>query len=77
MKDHTNCSGGKHSKLSITALAAADTAGEKIPIFAIGRSKNSSCFKNIKSLRCRYTDQPIVYKIGERNKPRRPQSDIP
>ena len=58
MKDDTNSSGGKHSKLSITVLAAANIAGEKIPIFAIGRSKNSSCFKNIKSLRYRYTDQP-------------------
>ena len=45
------CLGGKHSKLSITA-------GEKIPVFVIGKSKTLRCFKNVKSLPCRYRSQP-------------------
>ena len=34
------CFGGKHSKLRLTGLAAANAAGEKLPIFVIGKSKS-------------------------------------
>ena len=34
-----NCVGGKHSKLGLTGLTAADTAGEKLPLLVIGKSK--------------------------------------
>ena len=51
------CSGGKHSKIRITGLAAANAVGNKLPMFVIGKAKNSRCFKGIKSLLCRYRSQ--------------------
>ena len=48
-------SGGKHSKIRITALAAANAVGYKL--FVIGKAKNPRCFKNIKKLPCRYQSQ--------------------
>ena len=51
------CSGGKHSKIRITGLAAANTVGNKLPMFVIGKVKNPRCFKNIKKLPCRYRSQ--------------------
>ena len=52
-----NCVGGKHSKLRLTGLTAADAVGEKLPLFVIGRSKKPRCFKHIKHLPCRYRSQ--------------------
>ena len=46
---------GKHSQLGIIALAATNGAGENIPIFVIGKSKNARYSKNVKSLPCRYS----------------------
>ena len=51
------CSGGKHSKIRITGLAAANAVGNKLPTFVIGKAKNPRCFKNIKKLSCRYRSQ--------------------
>ena len=34
-----NCICGKHSKLHLTGLTAANTVGEKLPLFATGKSK--------------------------------------
>ena len=51
------CSGGKHSKIRITGLAAANAFGNKLPMFVIGKAKNPRCFKNIKKLPCRYRSQ--------------------
>lgn len=51
------CSGGKHSKIRITGLAAANAVGDKLPMFVIGKAKNPRCFKNIKKLPCRYRAQ--------------------
>ena len=56
LKDE-RCVGGKHSKLRLTGLAAANAAGEKLPMFVIGKSKSPRCFKNIKHLPCRYSSQ--------------------
>ena len=39
LKDE-RCVGGKHSKLRLTGLAAANAAGEKLPMFVIGKSKS-------------------------------------
>ena len=47
-------SGGKHSKVRLTGMAAAGAAEEKLPIFIIGKSAKPRCFKNIKDLPCRY-----------------------
>ena len=43
------CSGGKHSKSRMTGLDAANMNGDKLPMFAIGKSKKSRCFKNVKN----------------------------
>ena len=32
------CSGGKNSKIRITGLAAANSVGDKLPMFVIGKS---------------------------------------
>ena len=56
LKDE-RCVGRKHSKLRLTGLAAANAAGEKLPMFVIGKSKSPRCFKNIKHLPCHYRSQ--------------------
>ena len=48
------CVGGKHSKLRLTGLTAANTVGEKLPLFIICKSKKPRCFKHIKHLPSRY-----------------------
>ena len=45
-----NCVGGKHSKLRLTRLAPGNAVGEKLPLFAIGKSEKPRCFKYIKHL---------------------------
>ena len=52
-----NCGGGKYSKLRLTGLTAANTVGEKLPLFVIGTSKKPQCFKHMKHLLCRYRNQ--------------------
>ena len=47
----------KHSKIRITGLAAANAVSSKLPILFIGKAKKPSCFKNIKTLPCRYRAQ--------------------
>ena len=32
------CTGGKHSKISLTGMAAGDVNGEKLPMFVIGKT---------------------------------------
>ena len=51
------CSGGKNSKIRITGLAAANSVGDKRPMFVIGKKKAPRCFKNVTSLRCRHRSQ--------------------
>ena len=38
----------------ITSIAAADTVGDKIPMFVIRKSQKPSCIKNVNFLPCRY-----------------------
>ena len=52
-----NCVGGKHSKLRLTGLTAANAAGEKLPLFVIDKSKKPRCFKHIKHLPFSYRSQ--------------------
>ena len=52
LKDE-KCTGGKHSKIRVTGLAAANINGDKLPMFVIGKSQKPRCFKNIKKLPCR------------------------
>ena len=42
------CSGGKNSKVRLTAMAPGNVIGEKLPMFVIGKSKTPRCFKHIK-----------------------------
>ena len=49
--------GEKLSKIRITGMAAANAMGDKLPMFIIGKAKNSRCFKNVKFLPCRYRNQ--------------------
>ena len=48
---------GKSSKVRLTGLAASNALGEKLPMLVIGKSANLRCFKHIKSLPCKYTNQ--------------------
>ena len=56
LKDE-KCTGGKHSKIRVTGLAAANMNGDKLPMFVIGKLQKPRCFKNIKKLPCRYRGQ--------------------
>ena len=58
------CSGGKHSKIRITGLAAANDVGSKLPMFVISKAKKPRCFKNIKTLPCRYRAQKKSWMDG-------------
>ena len=56
LKDE-KCTGGKHSKIRVTGLAAANKNGDKLPMFVIGKSQKPRSFKNIQKLPCRYRGQ--------------------
>ena len=38
-------------------MAAASAAGEKLPIFVVGKSVKPRCFKSVKNLPCQYRSQ--------------------
>lgn len=59
------CSGGKHSKVRLTGMAASNALGEKIPMFVIGKSAKPRCFKNVTNLPCRYRAQQKAWMNGE------------
>ncbi|XP_057290295.1 tigger transposable element-derived protein 4-like [Hydractinia symbiolongicarpus] len=59
------CSGGKHSKVRLTGLAAGNALGERLPMFVIGKSANPRCFKGVKTLPCRYRSQKNSWMSGE------------
>ena len=46
------CAGGKFSKVRLTGLAAGNAAGEKLPMFVIGKAEKPRCFKSVTSLPC-------------------------
>ena len=48
------CAGGKFSKVRLTGLSAGNAAGEKLPMFVIGKAEKRRCFKGITSLPCQY-----------------------
>ena len=59
------CSGGKHSKVRLTGMAAGNAKGERLPMFAAGKSKNPRCFKGVKSIPCRYCAQAKSWMSSE------------
>ena len=48
------CSGGKHSKIRLTGLAAGNAYGERLPMFVIGKANKPRCFKGVRNLLCCY-----------------------
>ena len=58
------CSGGKHSKVRLTGMAASNALGEKIPMFVIGKSTSPRCFKHGRNLSCRYRSQKKAWMDG-------------
>ena len=42
-------------------MLVVNVAGEKIPMFVIGKSKTTKCFQNVKSISRRYQDQPKIW----------------
>ena len=59
------CTGGKHSKVRLTGMAAGNANGERLPMFIIGKSKNSRCFKGVKRVPCRYRAQQKSWMLSE------------
>ena len=59
------CSGGKHSRVRLTGMAAGNAKGERLPMFAFGKSKNPRCFKGVKRVPCRYRAQQTSWMSSE------------
>ena len=59
-----SCSGGKHSKVRLTEMAASNALVEKIPMFVIGKSASPRCFKYVCNLSCRYRSQKKAWMVG-------------
>lgn len=56
------CHGGKQSKDRLTALVCSNMSGnDKLPLLIIGKSLNSLCFKNVKSLP---TEWELIFHIS-------------
>ena len=58
------CSCGKLSKVRIPSMASANAAGDKLPMFVIGKARKPRCFKNVKFLPCRYRHQKKSWMDG-------------
>ena len=59
------CSGGKHSKVRLTGMAAGNAKGERLSMFVIGKSKNPRSFKGVKRVPCRYQAQQKSWMSSE------------
>ena len=59
------CAGGKFSKVRLTGLAAGNAAGEKLPMFVIGKAEKPRCFKGVTSLPCQYKPQRKTWMDSE------------
>ena len=59
------CSGGKHSKIRLTGLAAGNAYRERLPMFVIGNANKSRCFKGVRNLPCRYRAQRKSWMTAE------------
>ena len=54
------CVGGKHSKIRLTRMAAANALGKKLPMFVIGKLVKARCFSGVRNIPCRYRAQKIA-----------------
>ena len=59
------CSGGKHSKVRLTGLAAGKSTVEKLPLFVIRKSVKPRCFNGVKSLPYRHRSQKKSWMDGD------------
>ena len=57
--------GKKLSKICITDMATANAMGNNLPMFVIGKAKNSGCFKNFKFFLCCYRNQQKSWMDGK------------
>ena len=46
-------------------MAAANSMGDKLPMFVIGKGKNPQCFQNVKFLPCRHRNQRKSWMDGK------------
>ena len=51
-------------KVCITGMASANAAGDKVPMFVIGKARKPRCFKNVKFLPCRHRHQKKSWMDG-------------
>ena len=58
-------SGGKHSKIRLTELAAGNAYGERLPMFVIGKTNKLRCFKGVINLPYRYRAQRKSWMTAE------------
>ena len=56
---------GKHSKVRLSGIAAANAYGGKLSIFFISKSKKPRCFSGIRHMLCRYRGQAKSWMSGE------------
>ena len=59
------CSGGKHSKIRLTGLAAGNAHGERLAMFVIGKANKPRCFKGVRNLPWRYRAQRKSWMTAE------------
>ena len=58
------CSGGKHSKVRLTGMAASNALDEKIPMFVIGKFASPRCFEHVHNIHCRCRSQKKAWMDG-------------
>ena len=59
------CSGGKHSKIRLTGLAAGNAYGERLLMFVIRKANLPKRFEGVKNLPCRYRAQRKSWMTAE------------
>ena len=59
------CSGGKHSKIRLTGLAAGNAYVDSLLMFVIGKANKQRCFKGVRNLPCRYRAQRKSWMTAE------------
>lgn len=47
------CVGGKHSKIRLTGMAAANALGKELPMFVIGKLAKPLCSSGVRNIPCR------------------------
>jgi hypothetical protein len=62
-----DCHGGKRSKERLTVLVCANMSGnDKLPLLVIGKAEKPRCFKNVKTLPTKYTNNKKSWMTSEK-----------